>query len=71
MIDRCNAMDRKLNDLLARRQAIATSFDVLTVHKIEDMETILFAVRYAASCLGEQKSGQGQQASPLPSKEPL
>ena len=46
MIDRCKEMADKIEALMTRRVAIATSYDSLTIHKIDDLETILFALRH-------------------------
>jgi hypothetical protein len=55
MIERCNAINRKINELLARRVNVGPPYAALTVRGIDDLETILFAVRYAANSLGEWK----------------
>ena len=46
MIDRCAELSEKIDAVLMRRAAIATSYDALTIHKIDDLETILFALRH-------------------------
>jgi hypothetical protein len=51
MIDRCNAMDIRINDILTRRAAIATAHDNLVLYTVDDLETVLFAVRWAANSL--------------------
>ena len=46
MIDRCASLSEKIDAVLTRRAAIATSYDALTIHNIDDLETILFALRH-------------------------
>jgi hypothetical protein len=64
MIDRCNDMDRRVNDLLAAPAEMNQY--IFTVNNIDDLETILFAVRYAANSLGEMKMGASQGTLPNP-----
>lgn len=53
MIDRCASLAEKIDALLTRRAAIATSYDSLIIHKIDDLETILFALRHTKHRLKE------------------
>lgn len=51
MIDRCDVLALKIQELVARRAAIATCNDNLVLYKIDDLETVYFALRRTAKSL--------------------
>lgn len=55
MIDRCQSMADRIDEILTRRAAIATAMDNLVVYKFDDLETILFALRHTKHRLEEGK----------------
>jgi hypothetical protein len=61
MIDRCSSLADRIDELLTRRAAIATSNDNLVIYKIDDLETVLYSLRFVANSLGSMKMGASQQ----------
>lgn len=63
MIDRCEILSNHIDMILSVR-SFKSDFDGdFTISKIDDLETVLYALRYVANSLGSMKMGASQQGT--------